>query len=131
MRTYRGSCHCKAVEFEADIDLANSTSRCNCSICSKLRLWKLSTSPDKVRLLRGDDAMKVYRFGKRQVAHQFCSTCGTKLFGRGEADGKPFVVVSIAALDDASDEELAAAKITYQDGRHDAFDHIPAVTSYM
>ena len=41
-RTYNGSCHCQAVTFTVDLDLAGAL-QCNCSICSKLgAVWGLS-----------------------------------------------------------------------------------------
>ena len=80
-QTFNGSCHCGALRFTCDIDLAHGTSRCNCSMCVKTRLWKALALPGTFRLLQGDDALATYRFGSRRVEHRFCRHCGVKIDG--------------------------------------------------
>lgn len=45
--------------------------------------------------------------------------------------GGDFFAVNIACLDDAAPEELATAPIVYEDGRNDAWDRPPTVSSYL
>lgn len=131
-KTYQGGCHCGAVRFEATLDLAAGTSRCNCSICAKGRFWKAIVGKDEFRLLQGADALAEYKFGNHVIAHRFCTICGIKPFGRGEHEqlGGEFFGVNIACLD-ASDDELAAARVTYENGRENDWSNPPRVTAYL
>jgi hypothetical protein len=129
-RDYHGSCHCGAVKYRAAIDLDAGTVRCNCSICSKGRFWLAAVSPDDFELEQGEAALSTYLFGPHNIEHRFCTTCGVKPFGHS-AQGGGFYAISVATLDDASPEELAAPPVAYVDGRADAFDRPPAVTSYL
>lgn len=124
-KTYHGSCHCGAVKFEADADLAAGTFRCNCSICGKARHWL--TSASALRFTAGEDRLTDYQFAGHKIHHLFCSTCGIKVAGRS---GKG-AVVNVMALDDATHEELAAAPIQYFDGKHDRFDREPEGKAYL
>ena len=86
-RTYKGSCHCGAVRFECELDLAKGTSRCNCSICFKQRFWKAIAKAGAFRLLQGKEALSEYSFGRGVIHHFFCSRCGVKDLRAGEHAG--------------------------------------------
>jgi hypothetical protein len=131
-QSYHGSCHCGAVRFAADIDLAGETSKCNCSFCKKSRLWKSIAKADELRIVAGKDMLSEYTV-TGMITHMFCRRCGIKPFGRGhmEALGGTFYGVNLACLDDATDEELAGAPVVFQDGRNNDWQHVPAVTGYL
>src|ERR1700730_4971283 len=115
-RTYQGSCHCGAVRFECEIDLAQGTSKCNCSICAKTRYWKAIVKAEAFRLLQGAEALSDYQFGSNAIHHVLCTGCGLKPFARGHMDELGyFYAVNLACLDDATTAELAAAPVRYED----------------
>jgi hypothetical protein len=132
-KTYHGSCHCGAVCFECELDLAKGTSKCNCSACGKARFWKAIVMAPSFRLLKGKDALSDYQFGRHIIHHLFCRHCGVKPFGNATVKelGGEFYAVNVACLDDATAEELAAAPVHYEDGQHDHWDRPPAVTSHL
>ena len=132
-KTHRGSCHCGAVKYEADIDLAEGTSRCNCTYCSKNRAWNMLLKPEQFRLIAGADATNDYLFNMKMGHHRFCATCGVTVYGEGHLEqlGGDFVSLAVATLDDVTPEELAATPILFQDGRDDNWWNEPKVKSYL
>ncbi|MBE0626973.1 MAG: GFA family protein [Burkholderiales bacterium] len=76
LKTYRESCHCGAVKFEADLDLAQSSFRCNCSICRRTRFWPAVAKPESFRLLSGEAELTQCLFHTRKNQHYYCKHCG-------------------------------------------------------
>ncbi len=133
LKTYHGSCHCGAIRYEADIDLQAGTGKCNCSICTKARYWAVMLKPEGFRWLEGRDAASDYLWAGRNVHMYFCRTCGVRPFSIGHmaAVGGDFVTVQLPTLDDLDPAELAAAPVSYADGRHDNWWNPPAETRHL
>lgn len=131
-KTYHGSCHCGRVRFEADIDLAQGTFKCNCSICTKVRNWLAAVPQSDFRLLAGESELTEYQFHTRRLHHFFCRHCGVRPFGWGDSSDKGrFYAVSVMSLDDADAQELIEAPVHYVDGRNEKWDRAPAETRHL
>jgi len=133
LKTYKGSCHCGAVRYEADIDLAQGTNKCDCSICTKTRNWSVIVKPDAFRHVSGDEALSDYRFGTKQGAHLFCKHCGVRTFERGHVKeiGGDYVSIKVASLDDVDPRELVAAPVRFANGRENKWWEPPAETRHL
>ena len=134
MKTYRGSCDCKKVTFEAPLDLKSGTGRCNCTLCTRKRWWGAKVNPPEAfKLLSGKEDLTEYVPGK--VGHNFfCKHCGIQVYGSGELPaqfGGKYVSVNAAALDGVTPEEWGEAVLHYMDGLQDAWWNKPKITSYL
>ena len=139
--TYTGSCHCGAVRYECELDLAAGTRRCNCRFCLKTRMWKaFALGEGSFRLLQGAAVLSDYRardssWPDGHVHHYFCGHCGVRGFSKGCLDMAPFDgwfhAVNVATLDGLDDAQLAAIPVQYENGRHDDWDHSPVNPGYL
>ena len=131
-KTYRGSCHCGAVRFEADIDLAQGTFKCNCSICFKTRAWLAGIPAGDFRLVSGEKSLADYQFGKRTIHHRFCTNCGVRTFSHAtDPKGNKFCAVRVSCLDGVDPQELIDAPVKYFNMLHDDAKSPPAEIRHL
>src|SRR3970040_1021592 len=105
LKTYKGSCHRGAVRFEAELDLTQSSYRCNCSICRRNRFWPAVAEPKGFRLISGQEML---------------TDCLFNMHG-----------VHLGCLEGVTEEELSKIPITYVDGMHDRWQEVPRYTSHL
>jgi hypothetical protein len=132
MKTYQGSCSCKRVRFEADIDFDKGTTRCNCTSCVKRRWWSVQVKPAQFRPLEG--ASELTQMEGQKLPGGFCKHCGIFTYAYGEAaewnDGD-YVAINVAALDGLDPDAMRAIPIKYLDGLHDTWAPIEGDTRYL
>jgi hypothetical protein len=135
---YHGSCHCQAVKYQAEFDIAAGSNRCNCSLCSKARAWFLFVQGDKFELLAGEDMLGTYEWvppGRDEpgLTYRFCSRCGVRLYATGDHPqmGGRFYAIHVPTVDDLDREELVRAPLRLVDNAHDRPDRVPTDTRLM
>lgn len=133
-RTYQGSCHCGRVKFEAALDLADGTSKCNCTSCWKWRWWSARCSLEGFRSISGESELVWYWKGSPTGRGGFCKHCGIKPYvfvEKTEWNPTEYVSINVATLDDLDPAELVKAPVQYCDGRADNWWNAPAEVRHL
>ncbi|QYJ95439.1 GFA family protein [Shewanella spartinae] len=74
---HKASCHCGAVELA--LSLPNGIQkprRCDCSICRRKGAIVVSVTLDGLRVVKGQEQLKLYQFNTHTAKHYFCGICG-------------------------------------------------------
>ncbi|WP_050906627.1 GFA family protein [Vibrio campbellii] len=74
---HRLSCHCGKVQIE--LSLPNGIEkprRCDCSMCRRRGTIVASVPLNGIRIIQGEDALKLYQFNTNTAKHFFCGECG-------------------------------------------------------
>ena len=75
MKTFKGRCHCGAINYEIDTELSELTT-CDCSICKRKNALMVKVHKDHFRLLSGELFLSKYQFHTKTACHYFCNVCG-------------------------------------------------------
>lgn len=74
---HRASCHCGTVVLELDLpDGIVDPRRCDCSICRRKGAIVASVPLAGIKIIQGEDALRLYEFNTHTAKHYFCSRCG-------------------------------------------------------
>ena len=99
LQTHSGSCHCGAVKFKVTATFDSATT-CNCSLCSRAGHILAFVPSAQFELLRGEDALSDYQFGKKRLHHPFCSHCGVRVFSHGKGPNGAMTAVNLRCVPD-------------------------------
>ena len=94
-----GSCHCKKVTFQVEIEnIFENIYRCDCSLCKKKGIVMKPVRIEKFKLLAGKNNLNSYKWNKKIAEHFFCKTCGVYTHHKRRRDPTQFAV-NLACID--------------------------------
>ena len=71
------TCHCESVELELNLpDGLEDPRRCDCSMCRRRGAIVASVELDILKIVKGEDVLRLYQFNTHTAKHFFCSNCG-------------------------------------------------------
>lgn len=74
---HKASCHCGSVELE--LHLPNGLvdiRRCDCSLCRRRGAIVASVPLSGLKILKGEENLRLYQFNTKTAKHYFCGICG-------------------------------------------------------
>jgi hypothetical protein len=106
MNTYQGSCHCRAVTFEVEIDTLKAID-CDCTYCSTKGLLLAFVPEESVRNMKGEEMLTEYLFNTKHISHLFCRICGVQSFGRAKGkEGNTTYAINMRSLQGVALEDI-------------------------
>ena len=80
----RGACHCGAVRFTIDWEIAELTT-CDCSLCVIRNAVMAKVPEAALTVTAGREHLTLYQWNTRRAEHHFCDRCGIYVFHRKRA----------------------------------------------
>jgi len=100
------TCHCGGVEIEVNVpDQFKKLVRCNCSLCKRKGTIMTMVGLDDLKVVKGQDLLKLYQYHTKVAKHYFCSNCGIYTHHKMRSNPNMFGI-NVACLEGVKPFEL-------------------------
>ena len=111
-------CHCGAVEIEVNLKKKiDKLMRCNCSMCKRKGTMVTTINKENLKIVKGEDKIKVYQFNTKVAKHHFCSECGVQTHNLRRSDPNTYGI-NMGCIDEIDVNELFKLKTFISDGQN-------------
>jgi len=105
------SCHCQRVEIELTLHgKLIDPRRCDCSMCKRRGAIVASVALQDLKVIQGEEFIKLYQFNTKTAKHYFCSVCGIYTHHQRRSNPGQFAF-NIACLEGVNPFELGEVKV--------------------
>ena len=116
MKTLR--CHCGAVEIQVNLKKElDKLMRCNCSMCKRKGTMVTTVNKEDLKIVKGEDKIKIYQFNTKVAKHHFCSECGVQTHNLRRSDPNSYGI-NVGCIDEIKTSELFKLKTFINDGQN-------------
>ncbi|MFH4852919.1 GFA family protein [Vibrio diabolicus] len=108
---HRLSCHCGKVELE--LALPNGIEkprRCDCSMCRRRGAIVASVPLNGIRIVQGEDVLKLYQFNTCTAKHFLCGECGIYTHHQRRSDPSEYGY-NVGCLEGVNPYELGTIEV--------------------
>ena len=114
-------CHCGEVKLEIKESekALNSFLRCNCTLCKKKGYIMTFAPITDVKIVKGEDKLKLYQYHTKVAEHYFCSECGIYIHHKMRSRPDTFGL-NVGCIDDI--DQFKLENVGLNDGQNHPMD---------
>ena len=112
------TCHCGAIKIEVNLKKEiDKLMRCNCSMCKRKGTMVATINKEDLKIVKGEDKIKVYQFNTKVAKHHFCSECGVQTHNLRRSESNTYGI-NVGCIDEIKTSELFKLKTFINDGQN-------------
>ena len=112
------TCHCGAVEIKVNLqEEIEKLMRCNCSMCKRKGTMVTTINKEDLKIIKGEDKIKIYQFNTKVAKHYFCSECGVQTHNLRRSDPNTYGI-NMGCIDEIEVNKLFKLKTFISDGQN-------------